>query len=139
MICVHASNQLWFQALCLHAIYNMPPLPLSLVPYIQLYTCHHIPLCHVHVHVLSRSEWHKFTPFTNVLWVNYLTVKTKIKGKLKGIHTKVWEAKFKPYLRNILKYTSVKDVFFNIFNPDKPLRYHAPRSESSKPRPAAAL
>ncbi|CAI8047892.1 Serine/threonine-protein kinase haspin homolog [Geodia barretti] len=28
----------------------------------------------------TKSEWHKFTPFTNVLWVNYLTVKTKIKG-----------------------------------------------------------
>lgn len=87
----------------------------------------------------SRGQWHKFTPYTNVLWVNYLTIKTKIKGKLKDIHSKVWEAKFKPYLRNILKYTSVKDVFLNVFNPDKPHRYHAPRNDPNAPHPAAIV
>ena len=44
-----------------------------------------------------------------------LSVKTQIKESWKS---KVWKAKSKPYLRNIwniLKYTSVKDVFLNVF------------------------
>ena len=80
------------------------------------------------------SQWHKFTPYTNVLWINYLTTKTKIKGKLKGIRSKVWEVKFKPYLRNILKYTSVRDVFLNVFNPDKPVSY-TPQAHSNSKQP----
>jgi serine/threonine-protein kinase haspin len=79
----------------------------------------------------TKSQWQKFTPYTNVLWINYLTIKTKIKGKLKGIHSKVWESKFKPYLRSILKYKSVKDVFLNVFHPDKPLRHSTSHHNSS--------
>ena len=81
--------------------------------------------------IFIRAHWEKFTPYTNVLWINYLTTKTKIKGKLKGIHSKVWESKFKPYLRTILKYKSVKDVFLNVFYPDKPLRYSTSQHDSS--------
>ena len=81
--------------------------------------------------IFTRSQWQKFTPYTNVLWINYLTIKTKIKGKLKGIHSKVWESKFKPYLRSILKYKSVKDVFLNVFHPDKPLRHSTSHHNSS--------
>lgn len=47
----------------------------------------------------------------------------------------MWDAKFKPYLKDILKYTSVKDVFLNVFNPDKPNRYHAPLHHDDRVAP----
>lgn len=82
----------------------------------------------VHTH-FYRSHWDRFTPYTNVLWVNYLFTKTKIKAKLKGIRSRTWESKFKPYLRDIIKYSSNKEVFLNVFYPDKPIPYRHSHSK----------
>ena len=85
----------------------------------------------VHTH-FYRSHWDRFTPYTNVLWVNYLFTKTKIKAKLKGIRSRTWESKFKPYLRDIIKYSSNKEVFLNVFYPDKPIPYRHSHSYSKQ-------
>jgi len=70
---------------------------------------------HTHTH---RSRWDTFTPYTNVLWINYLTNKVSIKGKLKHISSRSWKEKFKPYIQEILKYHSARELFMHVFAPD---------------------
>ena len=73
-------------------------------------------LCaHTHTH---RSHWDTFTPYTNVLWINYLSTKVSIKGKLKHISARSWKERFKPYLRDLLKYHSARELFMHVFAPD---------------------
>lgn len=72
------------------------------------------------------GNWKGFYPYSNVLWLNYLAIKTSIKAKLKKLSYRTWKANLAPFLEHILQQKSGKDVFLNIFSPKaiKRLREH---------------
>jgi len=72
-------------------------------------------------HHSHSGRWEEHHPYTNVLWVNYVATKMSIKAKLKGPSSKSWKQKLEPYIRKILRYRSVQDVFLNLFVPDRVL------------------
>ena len=78
---------------------------------------HSLPSC--------RSEWRRFHPYNNVLWLNYLATKVSIKAKLKGMSGKWWKRKLEPFIKKIKQYPTAKDVFLNVFSPDSVRRINA--------------
>ena len=64
---------------------------------------------------LGRSNWESYVPHTNVLWLNYLLVKISQSGKLKDISKRTWRAKFRPYLKEILQFSSAQEAFMKLF------------------------
>ena len=66
-----------------------------------------------------RGKWEEHHPYTNVLWINYIATKMSIKAKLKGPSSKSWKQKLEPYVKKILRHRTVKDVFLNIFTPER--------------------
>lgn len=78
-----------------------------------------------------RGNWGSYYPYTNVLWVNYIATKIRIKAKLKGIRTKFWKAALQPYVRLIKRNRSVKEVFLKVFSPEAMKRINATFARSS--------
>ena len=68
---------------------------------------------------LCRSNWESYVPHTNVLWLNYLVTKISQSGKLKDISRRTWRAKFRPYLKEILQFSSAQEASMKLFYQSK--------------------
>ena len=58
-----------------------------------------------------RGHWELYTPYTNVLWINYLVRKIQTKGRLRRISTKKFTEKIVQYANNTARFKSAQETF----------------------------
>lgn len=64
------------------------------------------------------SNWEQYTPYTNILWLNYLINKLHQDGKHSAtITARCWRSRFRPFLRTIQNYPSAQEAFVDVFVP----------------------
>lgn len=57
-----------------------------------------------------------YTPYTNVMWINYLIRKIQTKGKLRRISTKKFTEKVVQYANNTLRYRTAQEAFKYLYD-----------------------
>lgn len=64
------------------------------------------------------SNWEQYTPYTNILWLNYLINKLHQDGRHSAtITARSWRSGFRPFLRTIQNYPSAQEAFVDVFAP----------------------
>ena len=63
--------------------------------------------------ILCSSKWDQFTPYTNILWLNFLLAKLTQSTQIysSAVSTRSWRASFRPLLRNISNFSSAQEAF----------------------------
>eukprot|EP00731_Ephydatia_muelleri_P021122 Em0013g849a len=60
---------------------------------------------------VTLGHWELYTPYTNVLWINYLVRKIQTKGRLRRISTKKFTEKIVQYANNTARFKSAQETF----------------------------
>ncbi|CAI8047890.1 Serine/threonine-protein kinase haspin homolog, partial [Geodia barretti] len=68
---------------------------------------------------VSRGQWEKYHPSTNVMWLAFLATKLSDRAlQLRSTARRSWRAALRPIARRISTYPSAHDAFVHLFSSD---------------------